>query len=68
METTEWPHRKCRQTIWRGDTALACEVIDTHPGPCATFSDQGSHDRRDAWEKANPNWKSEMKEAGGAFE
>lgn len=68
MQAVEWPARKCRQTIWRGDTALSCEVIELHPGPCATFSDQASHERRDEWEKANPNWKAQMREEGGAFE
>jgi hypothetical protein len=68
VQPVEWPNRKCRQTVWRGDTALSCEVIDTHPGPCASFSDQASIDRRDAWEQDNPNWKSDMREEGGAFE
>lgn len=68
MEEVQWPARKCRETIWKGDIALSCEVIDLHPGPCATFGDQGSLERREAWEKDNPDWKSKMKEEGGAFE
>lgn len=68
MDPVEWPARKCRQTIWKGDTAYSCEVVDLHPGPCATFSDTDGMTRRDEWEKANPDWKSQMKEEGGAFE
>lgn len=68
METVEWPARKCRQVIYKGDQPYNCEVVDLHPGPCATFSWQESHQARDAWEKANPGWKSKMREEGGAFE
>lgn len=68
MERIEWPARKCRETIWKGDTAYSCEVAELHPGPCASFSDAESHSRRDEWERQNPDWKSQLKEAGGAFE
>lgn len=68
MRSVEWPGRKCRQVIYKGDQPYNCEVEDMHPGPCASFSDAASHERRDAWEKANPTWRDQMKEAGGAFE
>lgn len=60
MQPVEWPERKCRETVWKGDTAHSCEVIDLHPGPCASTSSQESVDRRDAWEKNNPGWKRSM--------
>ncbi len=62
MKTAEWPERKCREVVWHGDIAHTCEVIDLHPGPCASFSHPESVKARDAWEKANPDWKSTMKE------
>jgi hypothetical protein len=61
MEPVVWPERKCRETVWKGDTAHACEVVEQHPGPCASFSHAESVQRRDAWEKANPNWKRDMR-------
>jgi hypothetical protein len=68
MDPVEWPERKCREVIYKGDQPYTCEVVDLHPGPCASFSHRETVERRDKWEAEHPNWKREMKEAGGAFE
>lgn len=61
MRPVVWPERKCRETVWHGDMAHACEVIDTHPGPCASTSYADSVKRREDWEEANPDWEKQMR-------
>lgn len=68
MIPVEWPARKCREVVWHGDIAHSCEVIDLHPGPCASTSFAESVQRRDAFEAANPTWMTDMKPEGGVFE
>lgn len=61
MEQVEYPQRKCREAIYN-DVGLAypCELVLLHPGPCATFSSHPTVTRRDAWEKAHPDWRKDI--------
>ena len=55
MQKAEYPQKTCREPIF-GDSGIgyACELVNMHTGPHATFSSRGSVQRRDAWEAANP--------------
>lgn len=61
MQVAEYPQRKCRITFTEdGLIDHACDVVDSHPGPCAALSSAASVKRRDAWEAANPGWERMM--------
>lgn len=62
MKRAEFPQRSCREPIWQDLITYACELPDLHPGPCASTTLTASAIRRDAWEKANPNWLADMKD------
>jgi len=58
MKKAVYPQRSCRQPVTDGLTDHSCEVVEWHPGPCASLSDRASVRRRDAWEAAHPGWET----------
>lgn len=60
MEKAEFPQRTCREPVAGEYQNYWCELPDIHPGPCASFSVRSSVERRDAWEKSNPDWRKDI--------
>jgi len=60
VEKAVFPQRTCREPVWGSEQAYWCEIVDLHPGPCASFSVKDSVERRDAWEAANPDWRKDI--------
>lgn len=60
MKAAKYPQRMCKETVWGEHLAYYCEIVDMHPGPCASFSVQASVEARDAWEQANPDWEERI--------
>ena len=55
MQRAEYPQKTCREPLFGASgIGYTCELPNLHTGPCATFSDTGSVQRRDAWEASNP--------------
>jgi hypothetical protein len=53
-----FPERSCREHVEGNGQIGLCSVIESHLGPCASLTIPGSITRRDAWEKANPDWEN----------
>lgn len=64
MKIAEYPQRTCRETIWNGDIAHACELFLGHAGPDATSRWPESVRLRDEWEAAHPGWEKESTGTG----
>ena len=62
MQVAEYPERRCREAVFNdAGMAYSCEVVDLHPGPCASFSVLASVERREQYEKANPDWRQHLR-------
>lgn len=59
MLKAEFPQRTCREAVW-GEQAYTCELPDVHPGPHASFSLRDTVERRDDWERDNPDWQQQV--------
>jgi hypothetical protein len=58
VKVAEYPQRKCRQHVAGDHADYLCEIIEHHPGPCASTSVKRSVAARDAWEEAHPGWEN----------
>lgn len=59
MRRAEYPQRMCKEPVW-SIQAYPCEIVDQHPGPCASFSVAISVTLRDQWEAANQDWERQV--------
>jgi hypothetical protein len=61
MDKATYPQRQCKEAIFSEvANPYPCELVDLHPGPCATFSVTRTVAARDAWEAAHPDWRGEI--------
>lgn len=55
----EFPQRSCREPVTEdGLIDHWCDLAELHPGPHCPKTLAAAIQRRQAWEKANPGWRS----------
>ncbi len=54
MRTAVFPERTCRDRVPGQFQDYSCEVVESHQGPCASYSVQESVKHRVQWERRNP--------------
>lgn len=59
MKKADYPQRMCKEAVWSLQ-AYPCELVDQHPGPCASLSVAVSVEARERWEAANPGWEDKI--------
>lgn len=59
MKQAQYPQRMCKEGLFSpGGIAHYCELVDLHPGPCASFSITSTIQVRNVWEAEHPGWES----------